>query len=49
MATVNDGMHIEVTASSIGAKEAFEETRQSLELISAAILNLGNKFPQKLP
>ncbi len=46
MATVNDGMHIEVTASSIGAKEAFEETRQSLELISAAILNLGNKFDE---
>ena len=46
MATINDGMHIEVTASSIGAKEAFEETRQSLELISAAILNLGNKFDE---
>lgn len=44
MATVNDGMHIEVTASSIGAKEAFEETRQSLELISAAILSLNNRF-----
>ena len=44
MATVNDGMHIEVTASSIGAKEAFEETRQSLELISAEILSLNNRF-----
>ena len=42
MATVNDGMHIEVTASSIGAKEAFEETRQSLETIAAAVLSLGN-------
>lgn len=46
MATVNDGMHIEVTASSIGAKEAFEETRQSLELISAAILSLNNRFDE---
>lgn len=42
MATVNDGMHIEVTASSIGAKEAFEETRQSLDAIAAAVLSLGN-------
>ena len=43
MATVNDGMHIEVTASSIGAKEAFEETRQSLELISADKAVLGER------
>lgn len=42
MAKINDGMHIEVTASSIGAKEAFEETRQSLDAIAAAVLSLGN-------
>lgn len=42
MAKINEGMHIEVTASSIGAKEAFEETRQSLDAIAAAVLSLGN-------
>lgn len=46
MAKINDGMHIEVTASSIGAKEAFEETRQSLALISAAVLRLGNDLDE---